>query len=93
VGDVLTVRAEIQLGKLDHTDVAVELYTGVVNADGSLVDAVPVPMTWKEKTRDTHLFEGAIPFGKSGRIGYGLRVIPAYPDPSLYSNHSLIKWA
>lgn len=93
VGDTLEVRAVILLGKLEPADVTVELYTGLVDATGSLVDASPIAMNWKEKKRENHVFVGTIPFGKSGKIGYSLRILPAHPEPFLYRNHTMIKWA
>ncbi len=93
VGENLEVTAFIQLGKLEPGDVTVELYAGYVDASGTLVDANPLPMKWKEKKQDSHVFEGTIQFRRSGKIGYSLRILPAHPEPSLYNNHNLIKWA
>ncbi|MCE5250328.1 alpha-glucan family phosphorylase [bacterium] len=93
VGASLTVTALIKLGKLDPEDVAVELYSGIVNASGTLVDAQPLPMAWKSKKQDVHVFEGVVPFVKSGRIGYSLRIVPSHPDQVIFQNQRLIKWA
>ena len=93
VGENLEVTAFIQLGKLEPGDVTVELYAGYVDASGMLVDANPLPMKWKEKKQNSHVFEGTIQFRRSGKIGYSLRILPAHPEPSLYNNHTLIKWA
>jgi len=93
VGDNLPVTARIKLGKLNPDDVAVELYAGTVDASGSLVNAVPVRMEWKEKKADIHIFEGVVSFNGSGKNGYSLRIIPNHPDTLLAHDHMLIKWA
>ncbi|MBN1293848.1 MAG: alpha-glucan family phosphorylase [Candidatus Latescibacteria bacterium] len=93
VGGRLNVTAIINLGKLEPNDVAVELYGGLVDAAGSLVDASPIRMDWKSKKSSDHIFEGALPFVRSGKIGYSLRIIPSHPDSTLYHNHMAIKWA
>ena len=93
VGDNLRVTAQIKLGKLGPDDVSVELYTGVVDAGGSLIDANPLKMECKEKKSDRHIFEGVVPLSKSGKIGYSLRIVPEHPDSLLSHNHMLIKWA
>ena len=93
VGDKQKVTATIKLGKLLPEDVSVELYAGLVDASGSLVDAGPLPMKYTSKNEDKFIFTCFMPFTKSGRLGYSLRIIPSHPDEALYQKNMLIKWA
>ncbi len=93
VGGFVTVTAVMNLGKLEPEDVRVELYAGMVDASDSLVDAEPLPMECTQKKGSQHIYEGTMPFVKSGRMGYSLRVVPSHPDEARYQDHMLIKWA
>ncbi len=93
VGGDVKVKAEINLGKLSHEDVRVELYVGMVDASVSLVDASPLKMKYKDNDGKNHIFEGVIPFAKSGKVGYSLRILPSHPDEASYQDNMLIKWA
>ncbi|MFC1485445.1 alpha-glucan family phosphorylase [Candidatus Latescibacterota bacterium] len=93
VGSSQIITATIKLGKLKPEDVRVELYAGAVDANESLVDAVPIRMKFKGKNRDNYVFEGEMPFTRSGRMGFSLRVIPSHPIEATYQDHMLIKWA
>ena len=83
----------INLGSLSHEDVAVELYTGMVDSSGSLIDAEPIQMQFKKKSGKNCLFEGMLPFKKSGKTGFSVRVLPDNPDQANYQDLMLIKWA
>lgn len=93
VGGTVRVTAMIALGNLLPSDISVELYTGMVDADGSLFDAKPMVMAWKGEKQKGHVFEGSLTLTRSGKTGYSLRVLPTHPD--MYGNHDLmlIKWA
>ena len=71
----------------------VELYTGMVNAKDSLIDAKPLAMSYKYKKRKDYIFEGNLPFTKSGRIGYSVRILPSNPDMATYQDLMLVEWA
>lgn len=93
VGNSIKVNAVIKLGKLSPEDVRVELYYGLVDSSGSLVNASPIPMKCKSGDGGNYKFEGLLPFEKSGKMGYTLRIIPSNPDEAYYQEHMLIKWA
>ena len=93
VGGSITIKARIQLGELQPDDVSVELYTGGVDADDTLVDAVPFTMKYMKKDGKYCIFEGGIPFEKSGRVGFSLRIVPSHPDMAYHQDCRLITWA
>ncbi len=93
VGDTQTVKAHINLGKLKPEDVRVEIYAGMVNADMELVDAIPIKMTHTGEKGANHIFEGTIPFDRSGRMGFSLRLYPFHPDEIAFNENMMLIWA
>jgi starch phosphorylase len=93
VGDTVRVTAMINLGNLLPSDISVELYTGMVDANGSLFDAKPVVMNWRGEKQKGHIFEKSLTLTRSGKIGYSLRVLPTHPDMYSTQDLMLIKWA
>ena len=93
VGDQLQVKAQIQLGALNPTDVAVELYHGSLDSDGMIVDGQAVPMLIAQsKGKGIFVFAGAISCHTSGRQGFALRVVPEHEDLDNPLNMGLILW-
>ena len=93
VGGTISVKTFVDIGLLMPEDVAVELYTGMVDASGSLFDAEPIRMNFVNKKGRDSIFEGILPFSKSGRMGYSVRVLPSNRDLAMYQDLMLIKWA
>jgi glycogen phosphorylase len=93
VGVTIAVRAVVSLGNLLPEDVAVELYTGMVDAKDSLIDAKPIQMSYNCEKKKDFVFEGSLPFTKSGKIGYSVRVLPSNPDMATYQDLMLVEWA
>ena len=93
VGGAIAVKAVVKLGNLIPEDVAVELYTGMVDSHGSLVDAEPIKMNYTKKKGSDYTFGGNLPFTKSGKIGYSVRVLPFNHDMSCCQDMMLIEWA
>ena len=94
VGDDLTVRAWIKLGDLTAEDVAVEIYHGLIDANGEIKEGEVLPMQiTSEKKGQLSLFAGTIKYFKSGRHGYTIRILPyAHDQTSPFDSH-LILWA
>ncbi|HYI16400.1 MAG TPA: alpha-glucan family phosphorylase, partial [Thermomicrobiales bacterium] len=95
VGEPMVARAMVQLGALEPSDVAVQMYTGRLNATGEIVDAEATPMHLAgEASKGVYLFESApTPWRVSGLHGYTVRVLPAHE--ALHCNYlpGLITWA
>jgi starch phosphorylase len=93
VGDSLTVRALVKLGRLTPKDVAVELYQGQLDARGDIVHARIIRMTpGGISGDDAYEFYGAIESGTSGRHGYTVRILPNHPDLVSPLEEGLILW-
>ena len=93
VGGEVGITARVSLGALEPDDVAVELYAGVVDTAGDLVDASPIQMTWHSRKDGHHIFNGSVPLQKSGKLGFSLRVVPSYSETPQEHGYMLVKWA
>jgi len=95
VGEPMVARAKVHLGALKPADVAVQMYTGRLNAVGDIVDAEMTPMHLAgEAGSGAYVFESApTPWRVSGLHGYTVRVLPAHP--ALHCNYlpGLLTWA
>jgi starch phosphorylase len=93
VGDQLQVQAQVHLGSLNPTDLAVELYHGRLNAEGVIVAGQSIPMLIAQsKGKGQYVFAGAIPCRKSGRHGYALRILPHHEDLGNPFEMGLVLW-
>jgi starch phosphorylase len=93
VGDQLQVQAQVQLGQLKPTDVAVELYYGPLDAEGLIVQGQVLPtLIAQSKGSGTYIFAGAITCQTSGRHGYALRIVPKHDDLETPFEMNLVLW-
>lgn len=93
VQEEITVRAEVQLGKLHDDDVDVQIYLGAVTAQDALRDAQAISMTCQESRKDgIHVYTGNVHCDMSGLHGYALRVLPRHKDMMNPYSLKLITW-
>jgi len=93
VGGKLQVRCLVNLGSIDPSDVMVELYQGLVDANGDIQAGQAVPMEHVgTSTEGQHIFKGAIPCQQSGLCGFAVRVIPFNSDLVDMCDTGLIRW-
>ncbi|MDD3827013.1 MAG: alpha-glucan family phosphorylase [Anaerolineae bacterium] len=94
VGDQLQVLAEVYLGALKPTDVAVQLYYGPVDGEGIIVNGRTIPtLIAQSRGKGRFVFAGAITCQTSGRHGYALRIVPAHEDLGTAFEMGLVLWA
>jgi starch phosphorylase len=74
VGDVLNVRADVELGGLSPDDVSVEVVYGRARDGDTLLDPSHAALA---AVGDA--FEGTVPLGRAGSFGYNVRVVPRHP--------------
>jgi starch phosphorylase len=93
VGDQLKVQAQVYLGELKPTDVAVELFFGPLDAEGLIVQGRSLPtLIAQSKGKGAYVFAGAISCRTSGRHGYALRIIPQHEDLGNPFEMGLVLW-
>ncbi|WP_066424259.1 alpha-glucan family phosphorylase [Anabaena sp. 4-3] len=94
VNQTVAVKAKVDLATLTNDDVQVELYQGAIDANGDIVNAVPVVMDYQGQ--DTHglsIYTANIIYTNSGLQGLSLRVLPQHPYLSSSYEPRLIAWA
>jgi starch phosphorylase len=76
LGATLNVRAEVNLGSLDPSSVAVQACYGSVDQNDLLHDVDTVPMREIGNGGGTHRYEADLPLQQAGPFGYTVRVLP-----------------
>ncbi|GGL90748.1 alpha-glucan family phosphorylase [Nakamurella endophytica] len=78
MGNVLSVRASVDLGGLAPEDVEVQTVTGRVDDGEQLHEVTTVPMEYVGNG-DGYRYEAQLPLERSGPVGYTVRVLPRHP--------------
>lgn len=88
-GDLLTVRANVNLGDVDSKDVSVQLLHGPVTADGEVEEPAVVAM---QATSDGH-YSAHVRIEELGNIGFTVRVVPSHPGLAHTAEMGLVRFA
>jgi starch phosphorylase len=87
VGEKVTIRARVALGRIPPEHVLVEAYVGEAN-NGELHNPSTVQLRHAKAEGDhTHWYSGEIEARESGAYGYNVRLMPTHPD--LVQKHEL----
>ncbi|WP_454084007.1 alpha-glucan family phosphorylase [Georgenia sp. Marseille-Q6866] len=79
VGDVVGVSAYVTLGALAPQDVEVQLVTGRVDEDDTLVDVTTRPLELRETYEGGRYgYQGEVELEFSGSFGYSVRIVPTH---------------
>jgi starch phosphorylase len=93
VGASLYVEAEVVLGNLSPTDVAVEVYTGPLGPESVIQDGRAIPMRRQgESGNGGHRYACNVPCHKSGRHGLSIRVLPHHENLPNPLNFKHVYW-
>lgn len=95
VNQTINVKARVNLVGLSANDVQVELYTGIVDATGNIINGVPSAMDYQgsEPNSGISIYTGNITYTSSGLQGMSLRVLPKHQYLSSPYDLGLILWA
>ncbi|MCC5656108.1 alpha-glucan family phosphorylase [Nostoc sp. XA010] len=94
VNQTVAVKAKVDLATLTNDDVQVELYQGAIDANGDIVNAVPVVMDYQgEEAQQLSIYTGNITYTASGLQGLSLRVLPKNQYLANPYEPRLIAWA
>jgi len=83
VGSNLSITAEVRLGRLNPSDVSVQIYYGHVNSAGVIEDGQVAEMEYEEGSLNPDRiarFRGTIVCHSSGKQGFCLRILPRHQD-------------
>ncbi|MCC5637855.1 alpha-glucan family phosphorylase [Nostoc sp. CHAB 5844] len=94
VNQTVAVKAKVDLATLSNDDIQVELYQGAIDANGEIVNAVPVVMDYQgQDSQGLSIYTADIIYTTSGFQGLSLRVLPKHPHLSSAYEPRLIAWA
>lgn len=94
VGEELKIIVHVFLGELLPSDISVELFQGVVDAGGNIVNPTIVKLVpTGNQNSQTHEFSGMLIPLTSGRQGFSVRVLPDNSDLDQPTQEGLILWA
>jgi starch phosphorylase len=94
VNQKVGVTAKVDLATLTNQDVRVELYQGAIDANGDIVNAVPVEMIYNgQDDSGLSVYTVDITYTSSGLQGLSLRVLPHNQYLSGPYEPRLIAWA
>lgn len=80
LGEVLHVGAYVSLGELSPEDVDVQVVHGRVTESDELVQTSTLSLAHAESLEDgRHAYAGELALGRTGAIGYTVRVLPRHP--------------
>jgi starch phosphorylase len=94
VNQSVAVKTRINLAGLTPDDVQVELYQGAVNADGQIVNGIPVEMNYQgTDDQNSSIYTADLVYSASGLQGLSLRVLPKHQNLSSSYEPGLVLWA
>jgi starch phosphorylase len=94
VNQTVGVKAKVDLATLTNDDVQVELYQGAIDANGEIVNAVPVVMDYQgQDPQGLSVYTANITYTTSGLQGLSLRVLPKHEYLASAYEPRLIAWA
>jgi glycogen phosphorylase len=94
VNQTVEVKAAIDLASLTQDDVQVELYQGVIDANGEIINGVPVVMAFQGgDSYGLSNYTANITYTASGLQGLSLRVLPKHKYLTNAYEPRLIAWA
>ena len=83
----------LRLGTLPPTDVSVQAYYGIMNAERRPELGSPQNLgLYQSLEEGLHQYRGSISFPQSGQWGFSIRVVPFHSDAILPYEFPLITW-
>ncbi len=93
VRDPLDIAVTVDLGQLTPAEVRVQVYVGLLDNDGRIIDGQATELTHDQELGDSrHRYQGRITATTSGRHGFAVRVIPGGPMLEGISVPGMIHW-
>ena len=92
VGDRLPIKVQITPGEIPLSEIAVEVYFGVLDSRGSIMGGEIVTLVAAVDPERTGHFGGELECRFCGRHGFMLRVMPRHPELGTVYDPGLILW-
>ena len=90
VGERLPIKVRITPGEIPLSEIAVEVYFGVLDSTGTIMGGEIVPLAPSDGTAGH--FDGELECRFCGRHGFMLRVMPRHPELGTVYDPGLILW-
>ncbi len=92
-GDKVTISAIVDLGGLEPSEAAVELYHGPVTIQDGITQASRSEMSAAEKKGKAWEYRVTVACDRTGQHGYAVRVLPKHSALASPYVPGLVKWA
>jgi starch phosphorylase len=93
VGSHVPVRAMVSIGNINPSEIAIDVYFGVLDSRGSIVGGELVSLdSIKEVSPGLYRFSGEIECRFCGRQGFMLRAMPNHPELGAVYEPGLLLW-
>jgi starch phosphorylase len=93
VRDHFEVEVIAQLGEVRPEELRVQVYVGMLDNDGRIVDGQPTDLSHQESLGEgRHRFKGSVPTETSGRHGFAVRIVPGGEIFRNLGEPGLIHW-
>jgi len=93
VGSHVPVRAMVSIGNINPSEIAIDVYFGVLDSRGSIVGGELVSLdSIEEVSPGLYRFSGEIECRFCGRQGFMLRVMPNHPELGAVYEPGLLLW-
>jgi len=93
VGAKLKVSARVRFGSLSPSDFRVQVYYGLVDPNGEIIEGRTADMTVRGPSGAEYLYEGEVECSYSGSFGFAVRVVPYHEDAIVPYEIPWIRWA
>ena len=93
IGKPLLISSRLRLGALSPSDVEVQLYHGTLDARDEIHEPFMQSMEHVDMAEGVHSYSCRVPFRKSGRYGYTVRIVPKHQDVLIPNELEVICWA
>ncbi|MGB3828936.1 MAG: alpha-glucan family phosphorylase [Ornithinimicrobium sp.] len=91
VGDAVEVHAHVSLGALEPSDVVVQMVLGRASSSDELQDVETLPLSHAESYEGgRHKFTGKLVLGRTGALGWTVRVLPRHDRLSSVAELGLV---
>ena len=80
VGKVLPITIRARLGRLQPSDVSVELLHGLIDTEGGLHNPWVEKAEFEKMEGDQHVFKVKVACKATGNYGFAARILPSHPD-------------
>ena len=93
VGSKVKVRVRVSLGGLAPSDVRVQAYYGVLNADGQIAKGAHADLALLQPSGADYFYGGEVECTQSGSCGFAARVVPFHEDAIIPFELPWVQWA